>query len=177
MNRYQLQTEQPGVLPALIEVYPHTAILHLMPDDGERPWRFAYKVSRSGRLWRGHSVEQRKAKLLEAFAKLRGWLGQSIAQIELDLPQVSAVTSLSSLKRYDDMLDGIVCAWTGLCYAAGAAEAFGDQDSAIWVPTVRESMTRTFRQARFCPTVNADEVAHDAQGDVTVDGMTFHRPP
>ncbi len=75
------------------------------------------------------------------------------------------------------MLDGLVCAWTGLCYAAGAAEAFGDEDSAIWVPAVRESMTRKFRQARLCPTVTPDSVVRNLDGSVTIDFMTFRPLP
>jgi hypothetical protein len=47
---------------------------------------------------------------------------------------VEARWTLSGLKPAEDVLDAIVSAWVGIAALAGAAEAFGDEVSAIWVP-------------------------------------------
>jgi predicted RNase H-like nuclease len=39
-----------------------------------------------------------------------------------------------SLKAYEDKLDAIVCAAVAIACLNGIAKAFGDADSAIWVP-------------------------------------------
>lgn len=39
------------------------------------------------------------------------------------------------LKSYEDQLDAVVCAAVAIACLEGRAEAFGDADSAIWVPT------------------------------------------
>jgi predicted RNase H-like nuclease len=42
--------------------------------------------------------------------------------------------SASGLKRYEDALDALVCAWVGAKYLLGEAVAYGDGTAAIWVP-------------------------------------------
>lgn len=43
--------------------------------------------------------------------------------------------SLSSLKRYEDALDALVCAWVGIKFMEGHALALGDDRCAVWVPS------------------------------------------
>jgi len=38
------------------------------------------------------------------------------------------------LKAYEDKLDAVVCAAVGIACLNGEAEAYGDNDSAVWVP-------------------------------------------
>ena len=42
--------------------------------------------------------------------------------------------SISFLKRYEDALDALVCAWVGTRYVEGHADHYGDDDAAIWIP-------------------------------------------
>nr|WP_245581779.1 DUF429 domain-containing protein [Rhizobium ruizarguesonis] len=39
------------------------------------------------------------------------------------------------MKALEDTLDAVVCAWVGACVMDGRARAYGDVESAIWVPT------------------------------------------
>ena len=51
------------------------------------------------------------------------------------MPVPSTAAKGAALKAFEDKLDAIVCAWVGICVIEGRATPFGDQDSAIWVPT------------------------------------------
>lgn len=51
---------------------------------------------------------------------------------KLILPPVEAPAS--ALKAFQDALDAAICAWVGVCALERRAEAYGDADSAIWVP-------------------------------------------
>ena len=113
------------------EVYPHPALLRLLGDDVRVP----YKVARSGRYWPGTSVAERIRLLLEQMNRITSGLEERLGPTGVRLPAAKAVPSLSALKRYEDALDAIVCAWVGACIVDGTAEAFGDESAAIWVPT------------------------------------------
>ncbi len=74
----------------------------------------------------------------------------------IDAAWTAAVDELgvmAGLKRFEDQLDALVCAWTGLCFATGHAEAFGGHADAIWAPTVRDDITRAPKACRGSPTV------------------------
>jgi predicted RNase H-like nuclease len=116
-----------------LEVYPHPALLELMGRD----YRVPYKVSRSSSYWKGETVSTRIAHLLAEFTQIRAGLEAKLGPIPLVLPKPADVQTLSSLKRFEDALDALVCAWVGACYARGAATAFGNETAAIWVPTAR----------------------------------------
>jgi len=130
---YSLAHEKtpPGVHSALVEVYPHPALLTLLNAD----YRIPYKVSKSGKLWPGASPEQRTANLLEAFERILDGLTRHIDNIPLALPKPQAVPTLSHLKRYEDALDALICGWVGMRYLEGRARPYGDETAAIWVPT------------------------------------------
>jgi len=121
----------PGVHSALVEVYPHPALLTLLNAD----YRIPYKVTKSGKLWAGVSPEQRVNNLLDAFERILGGLAQRVGNIPLALPKPQAVPTLSHLKRYEDALDALVCGWVGVEYLQGRARPYGDETAAIWVPT------------------------------------------
>ena len=40
------------------------------------------------------------------------------------------------VEEMEDALDAVVCAWVGVCALEGRAKAYGDPDSAIWVPSL-----------------------------------------
>lgn len=130
--RLQVAGDQPAP-GGLIEVYPHVALLALL----ESQYRVPYKVSRSLQYWRVErpSVEERIARLLREFKRIRDGLSQHIDAIDLPLPQPSEVKALSALKPLEDCLDALVCAWVAIEHLQGRTQALGDTTAAIWSPT------------------------------------------
>ena len=129
---YPLATEATGrrAAPAVIEVYPHASLLEL---TGAR-YRLPYKVSRSLRYHPGTTVRERIRRLRGEIASLLTSLGERIDGIDLTLPRAGEIPSLRALKRYEDALDALVCAWSAACYLQGEALPYGDRTAAIWVP-------------------------------------------
>ena len=123
-------TTPAGAAPCLIEVYPHPALLALLRAD----YRVPYKVSKARKLWPGTTPAERREKLLEAFAAILAALGAEIRGIPMGLPEARQVTTSSRLKRYEDALDALVCAWVGSRYLQGMAKPYGDDTAAIWIP-------------------------------------------
>ena len=118
--------------PALIECYPHVALLALL----NRNYRVPYKVSRSAQYWKAEqpSMAERIRRLLAEFTAIYQALSQRISDIPLSLPQPSEVTTLASLKPVEDMLDALICAWIGIEHLEGRTAGLGDATAAIWVP-------------------------------------------
>ncbi len=124
-----------GRTPALIEVYPHATLLALTGAN----YRLPYKVQRSGRYHPGASIRERIQRLRAELASILGCLRGRLGGIELAVPAAAEIPSLRVLKRYEDAIDGVVCAWSALCYRRGEADPYGDETAAIWVPrTARE---------------------------------------
>lgn len=116
---------------ALIEVYPHPALLHLLRRD----YRVPYKVSKAGKYWpRPATIAQRRKHLLAEFKAIRRALAKSIDGICLMLPPVRQNKPLTHLKRYEDALDALICCWVGSQVLDGRATAYGDAAAAIWIP-------------------------------------------
>ena len=135
---YNLVTAMPNAaddrapVRAIIEVYPHPAIVRLL--NLER--RLKYKVDKSANFWRGQTLAERRERLRENFRRLYAGLAAEINGIPGDcIPLDAYVRSWRSLKRFEDALDALVCAWVGARYLEGRAECFGDANAAIWVPT------------------------------------------
>ena len=118
--------------PALIECYPHVALLALLKRD----YRVPYKVSRSGRYWKAEKLtcSERIERLLEQFQAIKTGLNQHISGIPDFIPAPYEVSSLASLKSVEDMLDGLICAWIGIEHLEGRTVGLGDDTAAIWVP-------------------------------------------
>lgn len=129
---YVLTTTAPGSAAALsaIEVYPHPALLSLL----NAPYRIPYKVSRSGQYWRGESIQQRISNLCGQFSHIYTALQANLGDLGFELPAQADVRSLSYLKRYEDALDALICAWVGHQHLLGLTRPYGDHESAIWVP-------------------------------------------
>ena len=129
---YPLSTREgePTAAPCTIEVYPHPALLSLL----DRDYRVPYKYGRSLRYWPGRSVRDRIGLLLDEFAAIEQALRSELGSTGLQLPPAKEVKSLSGLKRHEDVLDALVCTWVGVRFLEGRATAYGNADSAIWVP-------------------------------------------
>jgi predicted RNase H-like nuclease len=126
-------TETPqGRTPALVEVYPHPALLVLL----DAQYRMPYKISRSGRYWPGDSPAERRRRILQIWQKIYTALNGTISGSELTLPSLDMVGQLSNrlLKPYEDALDALICGWVGIQYLEGRCYAYGDGTAAIWTP-------------------------------------------
>lgn len=119
-----------GTLSYLVEVYPHPALLSLTGAD----YRLCYKVSRSRRYWPDRSSAERRANLLAQFERILSALRDEIRDIPIVQPEPSAAISIAGLKRYEDSLDALICAWVGAKYLEKDAPPYGDDTAAIWVP-------------------------------------------
>ena len=131
---YELHTNtgRPQAFPALIEVYPHVALLALL----NRNYRVPYKVSRSNQYWKTEQLSrgERIQRLLREFQAIKAGLDAQISGIPLFIPMPAEVTTLASLKPVEDMLDGLICAWMGIEHLEGRTTGVGDATAAIWVP-------------------------------------------
>jgi predicted RNase H-like nuclease len=131
-----------GTCPALIEVYPHPALIHLLDCD----FRIPYKVAKTTRYWRDATLQERIVRLHEQHARILSALGEHIEGLPLQLPGIAQIGSLASLKSYEDALDALVCVWVGIRYLQKDCRAFGDSNAAIWIPTRADGrdVARTF---------------------------------
>lgn len=128
---YALKTEGGGAGPALIEVYPHVALLALM----EVPKRLPYKAAKSTKYWPGVPLAERKVLLVEEWRAIESRLSKEVDRIHLPLPDDASALSLRQLKALEDALDALICAWVGMQFLDGRANPLGDDDAAIWVPS------------------------------------------
>ena len=112
----------------MVEVYPHPALMTLTGASYCLP----YKVSR--RYWPDSVPAERRANLLAQFQRILSALKDEIHDISIELPQATSAVSTLGLKRYEDSLDALVCAWVGSKYLEGDAVPYGDHTTAIWVP-------------------------------------------
>jgi len=116
--------------PQLLEVYPHPALLSLLKKDD----RFCYKVSRSRRYWPALTLAERIEKLCENFHQIHMVLSEFFTGLNLPLPGPADIETLSTLKRFEDVLDALICAWVGVQFLDGKTVPMGDETSAIWCP-------------------------------------------
>lgn len=116
---------------ALLEVYPHPALLVLLGRDRRVP----YKVSRSRQYWPEASPAERVGLLLREFRQIHAALAARIENVDVPLPR--SAPTLSALKRFEDTLDALISAWVGIECLEGRGDAFGDSTAAIWCPRAR----------------------------------------
>ena len=116
--------------PCTIEVYPHPALLSLLHCD----FRLPYKVSRSASYWPGTSIRERVGLVLHNLTRIDASLRAIFGETRVALPSIEKVVRLSELKRHEDALDAVICAWVGTRFVEGLAQPYGDELAAIWVP-------------------------------------------
>jgi predicted RNase H-like nuclease len=107
---------------ALIEVYPHPALIIL--DNADQ--RLLYKV-------RKYKKAHRK-ELIAVWHRIVSLLDNEISGCVSNLSLPSYEDPLHRLKAFEDILDAVVCCWVGICALEGRAVALGDDAAAIWVP-------------------------------------------
>jgi predicted RNase H-like nuclease len=121
-----------GSTYVLAEVYPHPALLHLLGKD----FRFKYKIGRASEYWPEKSPADRRRRIVKNWNKILDQLSLTINKIDLPLPSKNDLEHLAStsLKRYEDAIDALVCGWVGIKYLEGDCTAYGDESAAIWIP-------------------------------------------
>ena len=62
-------------------------------------------------------------------------LDRKINGVKSSFPELPLNASGHELKAFEDKLDAVVCCWAGICALNGQAIAYGDQESAIWIPS------------------------------------------
>ncbi len=113
--------------PALVEVFPHTAVLKLLGAS----YRVPYKIAKAAKYWPSLPPAQRRTNVLTEWQKILGALGKVIGGVVLTFP---AAGGPGDLKRYEDALDALICGWVGVEYLSGRAVPYGDGTAAIWTP-------------------------------------------
>jgi predicted RNase H-like nuclease len=113
---------------ALIETYPHPALLSLMKAE----YRVPYKVEKNTKYWPDDDKPTRMKRLLDTFRSIHGELSREIAGIDFEISETS--NRFSDLKQIEDKIDALVCAWVGILVLEGKAVPYGDKEAAIWLP-------------------------------------------
>jgi predicted RNase H-like nuclease len=122
---------------ALIETYPHPALLFLMNAQ----YRLRYKVGKSTKYWPGLDQKERLAKIVENLKAIRAKLSV-IEGIDFEVPEDTQ--GFSALKPVEDKIDALVCAWVGIQVLGGRAMAIGNDEASIWLPAdLRNSVRPT----------------------------------
>lgn len=130
--RYRLATA-PGLAPAaaLLEVYPHVAMLGLMASAERVP----YKAFNTKTYWPQLPAAARRRRLVEEWRTILNQLGQHADAIDVPLPQNPEKWKFLRLKRFEDAIDALVCAWMAVQYLNGSARRMGANSlAAIWIP-------------------------------------------
>lgn len=115
---------------ALIEVYPHPALVELAQASGRLP----YKLSKARAYWPALSPAARRQRLLEMWESIIDLLDNEIDGVAAMLLLPSATSPGWQLKAFEDTLDAVICAWVGACALEGGCTPFGDQEATIWIP-------------------------------------------
>jgi predicted RNase H-like nuclease len=74
-------------------------------------------------------------------APQRWWNLPAPQGVAAALPSLEINASGTEVKAYEDALDAIICARVAICAVEGRAKPFGDENSAIWIPTLLASTT------------------------------------
>ncbi len=114
----------------VIEVYPHPALVEL----AQAKERLPYKASKQGFYWPALSIDARRERLFAEWAKIVALLDAKINGVAAAFPPMPTGSTGKERKAYEDRLDAVVCAWVAICVFEQRARAFGDDNSAIWVP-------------------------------------------
>jgi predicted RNase H-like nuclease len=127
-NGFMLATEtrRPPNDRWLIEVHP--ALLRLC----SAPCRLEYEVGKARSYWHGQAAPRHLKNLLEVWQQIWNALEVEVEMIGLPEPKSLPLFKGASLKRYEEALDALVCAWVRSCFLEGRVDApYGDDTAAI----------------------------------------------
>jgi predicted RNase H-like nuclease len=125
-------TTAAGTAPAIIEVYPHPALLTLL----RARYRVRYKLARSRRYWPLLAAPARRRRVVRTWRAIDRVLSGAVGPTGLPLPPITTAGTISNarLKRFEDSLDALICGWVAIQYIRGHCTPFGDPTAAIWTP-------------------------------------------
>lgn len=128
---FDLVTE-PGIRPAssLIEVYPHVAMLRIMG----RAERVPYKAFNTQTYWPRLAIPARRQLLIQQWRSILWRLGKYAGAIDVPLPKSPEKWKFARLKRFEDAIDALVCAWMAAEFLNGRTRCLADATAAIWIP-------------------------------------------
>ena len=124
---YSLATAatEAGTRGVLIEVFPHAAAIALVGAS----YRVPYKLARATQYWPDRAPAERRRALVAQWSRLRRALATDVRGVALRVPLAGP---LARLKRYEDALDAVICAWSGSEYLAKRTRPYGDERAAVW---------------------------------------------
>lgn len=114
----------------LIEVHPRIALSALM----DRPAGIHYEWHNTWAYWPDLPIAARRRKLVDEWHAVLWRAGRDIRGIDLPLPEHPESWTLRRLKRFQDAIDAVACAWVGTRFLNGTARPVGDRAAAVWVP-------------------------------------------
>jgi len=117
--------------PSLIEVYPHPALVELTGASRRLP----YKVAKLRSYWPDQPPLERRKAIIGVWTSILSRLDREVEGVEAQLVIPEPDADGRRLKAFEDMLDAVICAWVGIRFHEGRAKSFGDETSAIWIPT------------------------------------------
>ena len=126
---YPLVTKPP-VAPGLIEVYPHPALI----EFAGAPERLKYKAAKSRAYWPGLDADARWDELDKVWRQIVDLLEARLKGARDLLPLPAERYPVARVKGFEDALDAAICVAVGVEVLQGRAVAYGDANSAIWVP-------------------------------------------
>jgi predicted RNase H-like nuclease len=126
---YPLQTEVIST-PGLIEVFPHPALVELASAEQRLP----YKAGKVGKYWPTLGRGERRDRLYRQWNEIVSLLDSEIKGVKDKFAELPLDAWGYEPKAFEDRLDAVVCAWVAICALKGQARAFGDEESAIWIP-------------------------------------------
>ncbi|MGO8975610.1 MAG: DUF429 domain-containing protein, partial [Steroidobacteraceae bacterium] len=121
----------------VIEVYPHPALVELASASERLP----YKASKVRSYWPSAAPPERRARLYQQWSKIVALLEKEIAGVGAALPRLDLDAVGLEVKAYEDALDAVICAWVAVRALEGRAMPFGDDHSAIWIPSPQSART------------------------------------
>ena len=116
---------KPATRRVLIEAFPHAAAIVLAGAS----YRVPYKLARAAQYWPERTPEARRRALVANRRVLQRALAKVVRGGALRVPGAGP---LAALKRYEDALDALICAWIGIEYLGGRLRAHGDATAAVW---------------------------------------------
>jgi len=116
---------------SFIEVYPHASIIELMKLD----YRLPYKVQKKNKYLPKSSVEERNFNIISNLNRLRNCISEYIDKMDDNIPPLNPNLKYTTnyLKGYEDTLDALICAITGMFYVLNQINSFGEGREKIWV--------------------------------------------
>ena len=97
--------------------------------------RLPYKVSRIGSYWPDATPSERRARLFLEWRKIVELLEREITGVRGALLLPGMDSTCIDLKAFEDALDAVICAWVAISVLEGRAVPYGDDVSAIWIPS------------------------------------------